>query len=46
MKISRTKFEYLSSNNFEEENGVEIDNEIIKRVPAFGYLGSHVTEDS
>nr|XP_027221221.1 uncharacterized protein LOC113813441 [Penaeus vannamei] len=45
LKISRTKSEYLSFNNFEEENGVEMDDEIIKRVPAFKYLGSHVTED-
>nr|XP_027231092.1 uncharacterized protein LOC113822750 [Penaeus vannamei] len=45
LKISRTKSEYLSFNDFEEENGVEMDDEIIKRVPAFKYLGSHVTED-
>nr|XP_027215958.1 uncharacterized protein LOC113808684 [Penaeus vannamei] len=45
LEISRTKSEYLSFNEFEEENGVEIDDEIIKWVPAFKYLGSHVTED-
>nr|XP_027233168.1 uncharacterized protein LOC113824612 [Penaeus vannamei] len=45
LKISRTKSEYLSFNYFEEENGVDMDDEIIKRVPAFKYLGSHVTED-
>ncbi|XP_027229489.2 uncharacterized protein [Penaeus vannamei] len=31
--------------NIKEENGVELDDESIKRVPAFKYLGSHVTED-
>nr|XP_027224790.1 uncharacterized protein LOC113816996 [Penaeus vannamei] len=45
LKISRTKSEYLSFNDFEEENGVEMDDEVIKRLPAFIYLGSHVTED-
>ena len=43
MKISRTKTEYLPFN----ANGGEMkmDEEVIKQVSSFKYLGSHVTSD-
>ncbi len=45
LKISRTKTEYLSFNDFEDGSEMKMDDEIIKKVPAFKYLGSHVAED-
>ena len=44
-KISRTKTEYLQFNDQDDEEGMTMDNEIIKRVQAFKYLGTHVSED-
>ena len=43
--MSRTKTEYLQFNDQDDEEGMAMDNEIIKRVQAFKYLGTHVSED-
>eukprot|EP00795_Rhopilema_esculentum_P014763 gene14763-5870_t len=43
--ISRTKTEYLQPNDFEDLDDMRMDEEIIKKIPAFKYLGTHVTED-
>ena len=44
-KISRSKTEYLQFNDFEDLDDMKMDEEIIKKVPAFKYLGTHVSED-
>ena len=44
-KISRTKTEYLQFNDFEDLDDMRMDEEIIKKFPAFKYLGTFVTED-
>ena len=44
-KISRKKTEYLQFNDYEDLDDMIMDEEIIKKVQAFKYLGTHVSED-
>ena len=44
-RISRTKTEYLQFNDYEDLEDMKMDEEIIKKVKAFKYLGTHVSED-
>jgi len=44
-KISRTKTEYLQFNDYEDLEDIKMDEEIIKKVQVFMYLGTHVSED-
>eukprot|EP00795_Rhopilema_esculentum_P014606 gene14606-5685_t len=37
--------EYFHFNDFENLDDMRMDEEIIKKIPAFKYLGTHVTED-
>ena len=45
VKINRTKNEYLAFNIDENGNKIKMDQEIIKNIPFFKYLGSQVTND-
>ena len=42
-KISRTKAEYLQFNDYQDLDDMKVDEEIIKKVQAFKYLGTHVS---
>ena len=43
-KISRTKTEFLQFNGEEDLDDMKMDEEIIKRVQAFQYQGTHVSD--